>query len=224
MRSLTIRFLACGLACAVASTTSAQVQTQQERDPSRRIETRTEATQQHTSSSKGLRVSQLMGMSVTNSENQPIGKIKDLVISNHGRIDYLVLEGVQTAEGRGQLTAVPFRALHFAPQGRMVSVDISADRLGQLPTFAADSYPDVNDREWRTRLNTLFGIEERQEIETEAGQPRQNRDRGGEPGVQPDRETRPQTPERRGSGDTGSPRNPNAPATPGTPGSPGTQP
>lgn len=94
------------------------------------------------------------------------GKVDDIVFSNDGHIQYLVVEE------NGKHVLVPWEAVKYDLGKRTVSVDIPVDQFRQVPTFARDAWPNVYDPGYQQKINGYYGLRPGQERRLER---RQNR-------------------------------------------------
>ncbi len=83
----------------------------------------------------GTRASKLIGASVTNSANQEVGTVNDLIMDK----DDKVILGVISLGGilgvGGKLVAVPFSSLHIDDGGKVTLPNGSKDSLNKMPGF-----------------------------------------------------------------------------------------
>lgn len=107
---------------------------------------------------RGVRASQMIGMSVRNRAGQNIGQIDDMVVDmNSGDVRYAMLRfdpGITRAE---KLFAVPTQQLRIAPDRNDVIFDMDVDRLERASidrsawndrVVAAPGFTDRFDRAW----------------------------------------------------------------------------
>ncbi len=84
--------------------------------------------------STGYRATKVVGASVTNSSNDSIGKIDDVIISSDGKAPYAILS-VGGFLGMGtRLIAIPYESLRFA-DNKIMLPGATKDSLKALPEF-----------------------------------------------------------------------------------------
>ncbi|HEX2891851.1 PRC-barrel domain-containing protein [Vineibacter terrae] len=84
--------------------------------------------------STGYRATKVVGASVTNSSNDSIGKIDDVIISSDGKAPYAILS-VGGFLGMGtRLIAIPYESLRFA-DSKIMLPGATKDSLKALPEF-----------------------------------------------------------------------------------------
>jgi hypothetical protein len=99
------------------------------------------------------RVSSVIGARVTIREDVPIGAIEDVVLSEDGCIDFLVV----AYESR--LILVPFSVARLDFERRTAFIDITREKFRSVPTFTKDRWPSLTDRRFVSEIHTAFGIE-----------------------------------------------------------------
>jgi hypothetical protein len=76
------------------------------------------------------------------------GKIEDLLLDHRGHIGYAVVSFGGFLGIGDKLFAVPWDAVVLESGNRTVYIDVKKESLEKSPSFAADKYPDTNDRDW----------------------------------------------------------------------------
>jgi sporulation protein YlmC with PRC-barrel domain len=101
--------------------------------------------------SKAHKASSLIGMDVRNQQNEKLGEIKDLAVDlPSGKISYAVI-GVGGFLGIGdKYVAVPPNAFSLAPDQGTVVLNADKAKIQNAPSFAKNSWPDLNSPTWRT--------------------------------------------------------------------------
>jgi hypothetical protein len=97
------------------------------------------------------RMSSVIGSNVTLSDGSPAGRIADVVYGAGGAVDYVALDN------NGVFAAVPWGALSWGAGG-VVSLPLTRNQFGTIPTFAARDWSNVlANRDFSQRLQTTFG-------------------------------------------------------------------
>jgi sporulation protein YlmC with PRC-barrel domain len=101
--------------------------------------------------SKVNKASSLVGMEVRNQQNEKLGEIKDLAIDlPSGKIAYAVL-GVGGFLGIGdKYVAVPPSAFSVSADQTTLVLNADKAKIQNAPSFAKNSWPEVNSPTWRT--------------------------------------------------------------------------
>jgi hypothetical protein len=102
-------------------------------------------------SSHVRRVSVVVGASVTLERGGSIGKVEDIVLNDNGCAEYVVISYEDS------YIAVPWTVATVDFDERVVRLDISRDRLRDIPTFSRDQWPDFARGEYRDKLRKAFG-------------------------------------------------------------------
>lgn len=83
----------------------------------------------------GLRSSKLVGSSVSNSGNQQVGTMDDLILDQSGHVVLGVISVGGFLGVGGKLVAVPFSALHIDAGGKVTLPDATKEQLSKMPGF-----------------------------------------------------------------------------------------
>jgi len=99
-----------------------------------------------------LRASRVLGSSISIRGDVGIGTVDDIVFTRDGSVDYLV---VRQAD---RYVLVPWQAARFNFERRTGVVDIPQETFREIPTFNRESWPNVYDPAYRTRIYRFYGI------------------------------------------------------------------
>jgi len=83
----------------------------------------------------GVRAKSLLGTTVTLQGGTRAGTIEDIVLSNDGVVDYLIV-----SEG-GKLVTVPWDAVNFNYQKRTATINLAPEQYRRIPTYTTTEYP-----------------------------------------------------------------------------------
>jgi PRC-barrel domain len=99
--------------------------------------------------------------------NISIGMVDDIVFSDDGYIEYLIVQN------EGKLVTVPWEAAKFNFQERTATVSITQERFREIPTYATERYPEFYAPAYRPEIYKYYGLTPRQErrIERKIGKP-----------------------------------------------------
>lgn len=98
------------------------------------------------------RAKQVLGSKVNIGETE-VGTVDDMVLDDHGNVDYLIV-----ANADGKLVTVPWDATQFNVQKRLAVVNVAADKFQQVPTYTADQYPAFSTPAYRTQVYRSYGL------------------------------------------------------------------
>jgi len=104
-----------------------------------------------------LTASSIIGDEVINSEEEHLGKIKDIMLDiRNGKIEYFVIEFGGFLNFGEKLFAIPFGALKVKPGKRAFILDKKKEVLENAPGFDKDHWPETNSHHYAS-VNTYWG-------------------------------------------------------------------
>lgn len=98
------------------------------------------------------RARDILGAQIRLRDGYSVGTVSDMVFSDAGVLDYLVVE----TNGRNVL--VPWSAARFDLPARAATLDVPRDRWRDAPAFPPDRWPDVRDPGYRARISGYYGM------------------------------------------------------------------
>ena len=132
-----------------------------------------------TSLTELVTLSALLRTSILLQAGSEFGVVDDLVISSTGSIDFVVVAFEE------RLLAVPFSIARVDFTQKVISLDVTRERLLQAPSFTRDKFPNLAAKsEFSQRVNTFF-----QGQKGRVGQPA----KPGQPTTQPPEKRTPET-------------------------------
>lgn len=106
-----------------------------------------------------LSASTLIGDKVTNAQNENLGKVEDLMVDlESGRVAYCVLSFGGFLGMGEKLFAVPWRALTLDAEEHAFVLNVTKERLKDAPGFDKDDWPDLTDRDLRSRIYGFYDV------------------------------------------------------------------
>jgi len=104
-----------------------------------------------TTTTQVTKVSNVMGGSVV-LQSETLGKVTDIVINDHGCIDYLVVSYGE------EYVAVPWGAVRYDTRQQTITVtsQINRQQLRDL-TFAGNRWPSFRDQSWSRNMRSVWG-------------------------------------------------------------------
>jgi sporulation protein YlmC with PRC-barrel domain len=104
------------------------------------------------------RVSKLMGRTIMSREGEKLGTVKDLVIGEQGRVDYLILSYGDILGFGGRMVPIPVMLAQLPIQENdAVTLNISKQRLQDAPNFKEGNWPDFRGMQFEQQIQTYFG-------------------------------------------------------------------
>jgi hypothetical protein len=101
------------------------------------------------------RASELIGLSVTNDQGEHLGKVGDFIVSNDGRIAYIVISSGGVLGFGEKLCAIPWRASNPRIQENSLVVSISQERFQSAPSF--ESWADFRESGFVDKVRAYYG-------------------------------------------------------------------
>ncbi len=126
-----------------------QVQVQQAQQP-QQVQQPQQADQQP---GQTYRAKQIIGAKVAIQGNASVGTVDDIVLDDHGNVDYLIV-----ANSSGQLVTVPWDATAFNVEQKVATVQITPEQFKQVPTYTAQQYPVYATPAYRTQVYKYYGL------------------------------------------------------------------
>jgi len=107
------------------------------------------------------RISSVVGARVLAQGDLTVGTIEDVVFSEDGCIDFLVVAR------EDKFVLVPFRAARLDFEHRRAFIELPRERFMQVQSFTKDRWPNISDRRFVENLRTTFGLPPGQERKIE---------------------------------------------------------
>ena len=102
---------------------------------------------------QAIRAKQILGAKVNIQGDMSVGTVDDIVLDDHGNVDYLIV-----ANSDGQLVTVPWDAVRLNLEKRLAVVSIAQDQFQRVPTYTAQAYPAFATPAYRTQVYQLYGL------------------------------------------------------------------
>jgi len=115
------------------------------------------------------RASSIIGARVSIQGDVAVGKVEDLVLSQNGTVEYLVVLN------EDKYVLVPWAAAKLDPGQRTVMVEIRQEKFREVPTFTRESWPNFSDTQYIERINTYYGVKPGRERRIERREDRRDR-------------------------------------------------
>lgn len=111
-------------------------------------------------------LSTLIGVPFQLPVASPFGRVEDFVISERGRLDFVVVASEQ------KLIAVPVSLARLDFAHRLVTTELERERLLRAPRFAKDRFPDLSmNSEFSRRVHSFFQVRGDQQGRTKEAVP-----------------------------------------------------
>lgn len=98
------------------------------------------------------RVKNILGTKVSIQGDISIGTVDDIVFSDDGYVEYLIVNN------EGQMRTVPWAAAKFNFERKTATVNITQSQYQSVPTFTADRYPTFFAPAYRQEIYRFYGL------------------------------------------------------------------
>ena len=101
------------------------------------------------------RMKQLLGTKVSIRGDLSIGTVDDVVFSDAGQVEYLIVAN------DSKLVTVPWAAAKFNFEKQTATLEISQDQYRTIPTYTVREYPVFFEPTYRTQVYGWYGLKPR---------------------------------------------------------------
>jgi hypothetical protein len=98
------------------------------------------------------RAKQVLGAKVSLKGDLSIGTVDDIVFSDAGQIEYLIVAN------EGKLVTVPWEAAKFDFEKQTATLSITQDQYKVIPTYTVREYPVFFEPTYRTQVYRWYGL------------------------------------------------------------------
>ena len=102
---------------------------------------------------QAFRAKQVIGSKVNIQGDMSVGTVDDIVLDEHGNVDYLIV-----ANEDGQMVTVPWDAVRFNIDKRLAVVHIAHEQFQAVPTYGPNQYPTFAAPAYRTQIYRAYGL------------------------------------------------------------------
>jgi sporulation protein YlmC with PRC-barrel domain len=106
------------------------------------------------------RASNLIGKQVKDPQGHTVGYVRDLVISEDGRVSYLVIAHGSVLGFGGTLTPIPWKTAEATVQRGYITVNVDREKLRNAPGFASGEWPNFGAAEYDSKVHGYYGFGE----------------------------------------------------------------
>lgn len=116
-------------------------------------------------SGTNVRISQLNGMNIQNTQGKSVGEIKDIVINvTHGNVQYAAVTYGGFLGVGNKMFAVPFKAFEIKqnpeePEEQILVLNVTQQQLEGAQGFDEDHWPDYADPDFSRELHKRYRID-----------------------------------------------------------------
>ena len=102
---------------------------------------------------KAFRATEVIGTKIAIQNNNAVGTVNDIVFSDAGDVEYLI---VQTSDKK--LVTVPWVAADFNLEQKTAVINITPEQFKTIPTYTVQSYPQFFTPAYRTQIYKSYGL------------------------------------------------------------------
>ncbi len=106
-----------------------------------------------------LRASQIMGINVNDQQGNSVGTVEDLILSDQGDIEYLVLARGGVFGIGGNMVPVPWQMVS-AEGADALKLNIDQERLENAPSFSKSDWNQMAPADFDQQVRGYYGVEE----------------------------------------------------------------
>jgi hypothetical protein len=99
-----------------------------------------------------VRAKSILGATVSLQGGTRAGTVEDIVLSNDGVVDYLIV-----SEG-GKLVTVPWDAVNFNYEKRTATINLAPEQYQRIPTYTTTAYPQFYSPAYRTQVYKYYNL------------------------------------------------------------------
>jgi sporulation protein YlmC with PRC-barrel domain len=99
----------------------------------------------------------LVGSTVKNLKGEKLGKISDVDFDDQGNITFAILSHGGVLGIGEKMIPIPLNALKSEDE-KLLTVDISKEKLETAPSFTRDTRPDMTNRAWVEDTSRFYGV------------------------------------------------------------------
>lgn len=107
-----------------------------------------------------VRMSRIMGKTVTNRLGQELGSIADVVVGPDSEVRFIILSHGGMLGIGDKLIPIPWKTVAIDEKNNRVHVDVNKRSLERAPNFSAEEWPSFNKAEWEKKIFTYYAIPE----------------------------------------------------------------
>jgi hypothetical protein len=100
---------------------------------------------------------EVVGVNVTNNNNDDLGKIEEIVLQKvEGNVVYVVLNSGSFLGLGGKLFALPWKSIHYDNDKESFILDVDIEDLKNAPGFDKDHWPNMADETWAQTITEFY--------------------------------------------------------------------
>jgi hypothetical protein len=151
-----ISFATMSVNAQVREKSKSQVREQTDEQVREQAEVEVEEQSEEESPAQAYRASSVLGSKVSIEGNVAIGTVDDIVFTDDGYLEYLIINN------ENKLVTVPWEAAKFNFEQRTAVVNITPERFKAVPTYTVEQYPTFAAPTYRVETYRYYGLTPRE--------------------------------------------------------------
>jgi sporulation protein YlmC with PRC-barrel domain len=94
----------------------------------------------------------VLGSRVLVQGGTSVGTVEDIVLSDEGVVDYLIVSN------RGKMVTVPWDVAKFDYEKRVINVPVTEEVYQKVPTYTSEKYPNFYTPDYRAEVYRYYGV------------------------------------------------------------------
>jgi len=105
---------------------------------------------------QALKAKNVLGSKVSLKGGQAIGTVEDMIFSDDGTLDYLVVRY------EGKYVFVPWQAAKFDFEKHVATLEVPQEKWREVPTFTQETWPNVYEPAFQQKVYGYYGLTPRE--------------------------------------------------------------
>jgi len=99
-----------------------------------------------------VRAKNLIGTTVSLQGGKQAGTVQDIVLSQDGVVDYLIVSA------GGKLVTVPWQAAKFNYEKRSATINLTPEQFQRIPTYSSSEYPQFYNPTYQSQIYKYYNL------------------------------------------------------------------
>jgi sporulation protein YlmC with PRC-barrel domain len=111
------------------------------------------------------KASDLMGKTITSQQGEELGNINDLLVSEQGEVQYIILSRGEVLGMGGELVPVPWQAANLQMQQDKLVSSLDKQKIENAPSFKSDQWAQFTEPGYEQEVHSYYGTQQQQQQE-----------------------------------------------------------
>jgi sporulation protein YlmC with PRC-barrel domain len=105
-----------------------------------------------------FKVDDLIGMKIKNSSDADLGKVDNVAVDlSNGHVVYVILSPAMGLKLGNEYFALPPNSLMTSPDRKVLTTDLTKEKLAGAPHFTKDNWASLSDKTWASQVYQYYG-------------------------------------------------------------------